>query len=399
MASSDRDRWLSRSNEPRYNEGITARASLDASALSCFIAVARRCQPLIPAVFAGPAEHLESRVVAYWDDHTHRDAFLYEEKREMAMAVADHISHLLIANHVSLEDYMRWVAGHQFYERPSQPHPFETPLPNARPTLRPELNEALWILTCLFHAVGIYVPPPPAPEGNVPYIPYYPTSVDITSVPKHARAASLARSAMFFRQHASLLPHKQPFSLFGLTHASITPPKQEKAMPLSKKYYSQGTGIGIGTAAAKERTPLKSGISFFVAKLMEIRDVKQEVWGFLTQECGTPPNQVLKRQRNPGYAFDPELIAQPGTRTTAASNISLLLLFLKSRFHYNERPGIGTLINVSHSAFKQTRASVLIAPLMKLWTYSCTPIYVNGILDEGVHDFQVSFFDALMEMI
>jgi hypothetical protein len=352
MASSDHDRWLSRSSEQRYNQGIAARAPPDASALSCFIAVACRCQPLIPAVLAGPAEHLESRVAAYWDDHAHRDAFLYEEKREMAMAVADHISHLPIAKRISLEDYMRWVTGHQFYERPSQPHPFETPLPNTRPTLRPELNEALWILTCLFHAVGINVPPPPAPEGNVPYIPYYSTPIDATSVPKRARAASLARSAMFFRRHAGLLPHKQPFSLYGLTRASITPPQQEKAMPLSKKYYSQGAGIGIGTAAAKERTPLESGISFFVAKLMEIRDAKKEVWGFLTQERGAPPNQVLKRQRYPEYAFDSELIAQAGTRTTAASNISLILLFLKNRFNYSERPNTGTLFNVSCSVSK-----------------------------------------------
>lgn len=277
MASGGSDRWLCRSNEPRYNQGIPARTPPDASALSCFIAVARRCQPLIPAIVAGPAEHLESRVAAYWDEHAHRDAFLYEEKREMAMAVAHHIFHLPIAQRASLEEYIRLVAGHQFYERPSQPHPFETPLSNARPTLRPELNEALWILTCLFHAVGIYAPPPPAPEGNVPYIPYYPTGVDATAVPKRARAASLARSAMFFRRHASLLPHRQTFSIFGLTRASIAPPKQDKAAPLSKKYYSQGAGIGVGTAAAKERNPLESGISYFVAKLMEIRDAKQEV--------------------------------------------------------------------------------------------------------------------------
>jgi hypothetical protein len=82
---------------------------------------------------------------------------------------------------------------------------------------------------------------------------------------------------MLFRQHASLPPHKQVFTIFGFTRTSIVPPNQDKAAPLSKKYYSQGAGIGIGTLAAKERTPLESGISFFMAKLMEMRDAKREV--------------------------------------------------------------------------------------------------------------------------
>jgi hypothetical protein len=39
----------------------------------------------------------------------------------------------------------------------------------------------------------------------------------------------------------------------------------------------------------------------------------------------------------------------PGTRTTVASNVSPLLLFLQTRFSYAERPGMGTLLNVGYS--------------------------------------------------
>jgi hypothetical protein len=58
-------------------------------------------------------------------------------------------------------------------------------------------------------------------------------------------------------------------------------------------------------------------------------------------------NFVLKRENNPNYIFDPELVAMPGTRTTAASNVSPLLLFLRTRFNQADRPTMGTLMNVS----------------------------------------------------
>jgi hypothetical protein len=67
----------------------------------------------------------------------------------------------------------------------------------------------------------------------------------------------------------------------------------------------------------------------------------------LTGKQSSPLNSILKREHDAAYEFHPELIAMPGTRTTAASNISLLLLFLKNRFNHRERPGTGTLINVS----------------------------------------------------
>jgi hypothetical protein len=60
---------------------------------------------------------------------------------------------------------------------------------------------------------------------------------------------------------------------------------------------------------------------------------------------------------------------------------------------------MGTFINVSTSAFYWPNCSALIAPHVKFWTYGCTPIYVNGALDQGVYQFQIDFFDALLEMI
>jgi hypothetical protein len=253
----------------------------DPSALSCFLAVASRSQPLMPAVFTGPAEGLQSRVIECWDACARKEAFLCEEKRLMAIATADRISHLAIANIIPPDEYHRLVTGHKFYQRPLQPNPFEVPLFNAKPSLRAELNELLWILTVLFHSVGIYLSPPPAPEGVVAYIPYYSTDVDVAAIPKRQRAASLARAAMFFRRHAGLPVHKHIFSLFEFTRTSISPPKPENAAPLSKTYYLQGSGAGVGTVAAKERAALESGISYFVAKLMELRDAKEEVWDIL----------------------------------------------------------------------------------------------------------------------
>ena len=36
---------------------------------------------------------------------------------------------------------------------------------------------------------------------------------------------------------------------------------------------------------------------------------------------------------------------------------------------------------------------------IKFWTYGATPIYVNGVLDEGVFQFQIALMDAILEMI
>jgi hypothetical protein len=283
MASGDHDRWLSHANEVQYNMGIRERHVPDSSALSCFLTVASRYQPLIPSVLIGPVEDLQSRVILYWDSHARRDSFLYQEKRQMAIATADRISHIAIAHTIPPDEYSRLVMGHQFFQRPSQPTPFEIPLYNTRPSTRTELNEVLWILMILFHSVGLYFPPHPAPEGIVAYIPYYSTNVDMTSPPKRQRVASLAHASMFFRRYAGLPAHKQAFSLFTFTRTSITPPQPEQTTPLSKSYYLQGSGVGVGSAAAKERTPLESGISYFVAKLMEIRDTKAEVRALSTR--------------------------------------------------------------------------------------------------------------------
>jgi hypothetical protein len=243
MLSSESDRWLSQSNESRYNLGILARAPQDNSAFSCFLAVARRSQPLIPAVFDGPVEGLESRVAAFWDAHANKDAFLHYEKRHLACAIANHIAHLRISQKASEYEYLRHVNGHQFFQRRSQPKPFESPLSDAKATMRPKLNEALWFLTVLFHSVDIFPPPAPAPEGKVPYIPYYATDIDFAAKPKQSHASSLARAAMLFRQYAGLPDHRQVFTLFGFARASITPPTMEEAEPLTKQYYAQSARV------------------------------------------------------------------------------------------------------------------------------------------------------------
>jgi hypothetical protein len=284
MVGRDRDRWLSSHNEARYNLGIRSRPIADPSAFSCFLAVASRSHPLVPAAFTGPAAGLLSRVVTCWDARANPGSFLYEEKRQMAIATADCISRLEIANVIPQDRYHRLASGHDFFLRPSQPSPFEIPLSNAKPNFRAELNELLWILTILFHSVGVYFPPPPAPEGVVAYIPYDSAGDGVVAIPKRQRVASLAHAAVFFRRHAGLAPQQQVFSLFSFTRTSISPPKPEKTTPLSKSYYLQGSGVGAGRVTAKERMPLESGVSYFVAKLMEIRDAKEEVRPILKKQ-------------------------------------------------------------------------------------------------------------------
>jgi hypothetical protein len=278
MHGVDRDRWLSAPNEARYNHGIQDRLPQHQNPLSHFLAVARRSQPLIPPFFDGPLEDFPTRLIACWDAHGSRDAYLYEEKRALVMAAADYVTRLPIAQFMSEDQYVRHVQGHEFFRRPSQPRPFEVPLSNSKATLRTELVEALWILTTLFHSVGIYTPPPPAPEGHVAYIPYY-ADADVTAAPKRGRAADLARAAMFFRRTAGLPSHRQIFSLFQFDRRNIKCPQPAEATPLSKEYYQQGAGVEIGTVQAKEQAPFESGVAYFVAKLMEMRDAKEAVRG------------------------------------------------------------------------------------------------------------------------
>ena len=95
MSLDQRDRWLSRLNEPRYNIGIVARRPQLENALGCFIAIARRSQPLIPFEFEGSsADDFVSRVEAHWDAHASREAYLHDEKRRLARATADYISRI-----------------------------------------------------------------------------------------------------------------------------------------------------------------------------------------------------------------------------------------------------------------------------------------------------------------
>jgi hypothetical protein len=276
MNTNHRDRWLSAANEAQYNRGIQHRLPQQQTALNLFLEVARRSQPLIPHFLDGSLEDLPARVIAYWDAHGDRSLYLYEEKRALALATADYITRLPIASFIPGDRYFRLVQGHEFFERQSQPHPFEVPLSNSKATLRTELIEALWILTTLSHSAGIYTPPPPAPEGHVAYIPYY--AIDgATAPPKRGRATDLARVSMFFRRTAPLPLHQQIFNLFHFNRGSIKSPQPARAAPLSKEYYQQGAGVEIGTVAAKEQSPFESSISYFVAKLMEIRDAPKAV--------------------------------------------------------------------------------------------------------------------------
>ena len=175
--------------------------------------------------------------------------------------------------------FTRQVVGHEFYQRSSQPLPFEIPFSNTKRTLRPEVIEALWILTLLFHSVGVYSPPPPAPEGDVSYIPFYglDNDDDRTAAPKRARATDLARSAMYFRRSAGYPEQKQNFNLFSFSRSAISAPCPDSAAPLTKMYYQQGAGVANSSLKAREKTPLESSIMYFVAKLMELRDSTEAV--------------------------------------------------------------------------------------------------------------------------
>lgn len=268
------DRWLSASNELKYSDGIAARRPKSQNPLSKFLAVARRSQPLIPLNLEGPLEDFVTRVATLWDSEANRNAYLYHEKRSLALSTAQYISRLpIITTFAPLEQ--RYTSGQEFYKRLSQPRPFEVPIANSKKTLRSEALEAFYILTRLFWTVNVYCAPPLAPEGNVAYIPYY---TEYPAPPKRTRASDLARISMFFRQEASLPEQKRHFSLHSFTRTSIKPPRQEHAVPLTKEYYQEGAGVAAGALQAREKTPLESGIMYFVAKLMELKDYDRMVW-------------------------------------------------------------------------------------------------------------------------
>ena len=163
MHGVEHDCWLSASNKARYNHGIRDRPPQHQNPLSHFLVVAHCSQPLILPFFDGLLEDFTARLIACWDAHGNQDVYLYEEKRALVMVAADYVAHLSIAQSMSGDQYVRHVQGHEFFQQPSQPCPFEVPLLNSKATLHAKLIEVLWILTTLFHSVGIYTPLPPPP--------------------------------------------------------------------------------------------------------------------------------------------------------------------------------------------------------------------------------------------
>lgn len=280
MSADQRDRWLNRSNEPAFNKGIRWRQPQDKTPFNSFLAVLRRSHPLLPTDFEGPLDSFVLRVAALWDNNASRDTVMYEEKRGLALATADYISQHPFFLRPEPDPRMQQVVGLEFFERPAQPFPFQVPISASRQNQRPEIVEALWILTVLLRCAGVFCTPASMPEGKSAYIPYYAyqTDAERTALPKRSRATDLARVALFFRQAAHNAPEKQALSLYTFTRTTITPPSPPNVTPLTKQYYQQGAGIE-GTFEAREKTPLESGISYFVAKLMEIRDVKSAVRG------------------------------------------------------------------------------------------------------------------------
>ena len=185
------------------------------------------------------------------------------------------------------------------------------------------------------------------------YIPYYSckTDTEYTALPKRSRATDLTRVVLFFRQAACNPVEKQALSLYSFTHTTIAPPTASNVRPLTKQYYQQGAGIE-GTVEAREKTPLESGIMYFVAKLMEIQDAKSAVRGTASLNPLYFNHFTLQHEANTTYFMNSNLQAIPGTCTTAASNISLLLLFLKNALKDKERPNTGTLLNVRLTSIK-----------------------------------------------
>ena len=399
MSTDQRDRWLNRSNEPAFNKGIQLRQPPDSTPFNTFLAVLRRSHPLIPTAFDGPLDTLTHRVTALWDSSVSCDSVMYEEKRSLAIATADYISRHPFFSMPETDPHLRQVAGLEFFERPAQPFPFEVPISASKRNLRPEIIEALWILSVLLRSAGVSWTPPSAPEGNVAYIPYYSckTNAERTALPKRSRATDLARVALFFRQAACNPVEKQALSLYSFTRTTIAPPTASNVRPLTKQYYQQGAGVE-GTFEAREKTPLESGIMYFVAKLMEIRDAKSAVRGAASLNPLYFDHFTLQREGNAAYFMNSNLQAIPGTRTTAASNISLLLLFLKNALKDKERPNTGTLLNVRRASIKNN-VTILIVPLVKFWTYGCTPVCVNGAIDNGVLQFEAAFMEAVVEMV
>lgn len=279
MAAERCDRWLSASNEVLFNNGIPLRTPQQKTPFNMFLAILRRSHPLIPSEFDGPLDSFVSRVARLWDNNAHHQTSLYEQKRMLALATADYISRLSIFNIPEPDLHNQHLFGLEFFQRPAQPVPFEVPILNSRRhTLRLEAIEALWILTVLLRSARVFSSPTPSPEGNVPYIPYYACQADAERIalPRRTRAADLARIAMYFRQTASLPEEKQPLSLHTFSPQMIKPPHPKDILPLSHNYYQWGAGVE-GTFDAREKTPLASGIMYFVAKLMEIHDFKAKV--------------------------------------------------------------------------------------------------------------------------
>ena len=279
------DRWLNRGSEQLYNNGVPSRQPQSSGAFEQFVAVLQRSHPLLPPEFDGPADAFVARVSALLEKADPK-SYLYEHKCKMALTTADYIGGLPIFHATPADEYTRQVLGLQFFTRPQQPIPFEVPISQTRRTLRPEAVEAFWILTVLLRSLGLFPTPRPAPEGNAPYIPYYGCSSDAerTQIPKRTRATDLARVAFFFRQAAPLPSDKQPLTLHSFTAAAIAPPISDEAKVLSKEYYRQRARVQE-TFAAREQTPLESGISYFNAKLLELRDAMLAVFVSVMKPC------------------------------------------------------------------------------------------------------------------
>jgi hypothetical protein len=269
------DRWLSAPNESHY--GITEQCPADAAVFDRFVAVAQHSQPLIGNVFFGPLKDLGSRLAVLWDAQANPRCLFYQEKRSLIIAAARYLGTLPILQTEAPSLQLQQVTGQQFLQRPSQPRPFQIPILKSKQTLRAECYEVFYIITRLFHSAGVVSQPPLAPQGPIPYIPYYAPQPEATALPKRKHATDLARIAFHFRRCRGLPDWKQPLTLFKFTRRDIRPPCPEQVDPLTKQYYQQGAGVDAGTFEQREKTPVESAIMYFVAKLMEIRDAEVEV--------------------------------------------------------------------------------------------------------------------------
>ena len=81
---------------------------------------------------------------------------------------------------------------------------------------------------------------------------------------------------------------------------------------------------------------------------------------------------------------------------TPLSLISPLLLFLRTQFSLKESLGPGTLLHVSRQHVS-TEFIFAYALHVQMYTYRCTPICVNSVVDMGVYQFQKDLIDGLIE--